>query len=145
MLSLLSALFVGLVTPTREDLRSRLAAEQGKVDTVGENIQFTVDGFVWSIAKRMGFSEKGHSRISLYLCENGSDYFSFCSRRSYNPAYERKGRAFFPVDQGSIGEAYRRGWHFDNEIPEGAEAAAHHRDRYGIKKVFPRRLPCNPF
>jgi hypothetical protein len=133
--SFLLSLFLAKRAPTHDRLVSERDKARDASAKVGENIVFVMEGLLYNLGRKLGFSAEGHSRVSLYVYDDAQDVFVPCGRFSHNPVYAKKGRTKFNASQGCIGKAWRNDWHFDNSIPDDWSAAtSYHKENYNIPK-----------
>lgn len=112
-----------------------MEAEQQKSQEITNNVQFCLEGFLLEQARRIGFTEQGLSRITIYLHEPKKKRFYCLVRRSHNIEYEQKGRTFFDDKKGCIALAWRGDWHFDNQFPDNPrDDAKYQKDNYQIER-----------
>lgn len=141
VIAFLTTVLISFLSPTRQQLRVELEAERVKMSRITDHVEFVLQGFVWQQAKKLGFSQEGYSRISLYMHEPDKRRFHCLVRRSHNTKFEQKGRQFFDDSTGCIAKAWESDWHFDNNFPDDpSENAAYQKATYGIKKAVHSNL-----
>ena len=84
-----------------------------KLETISENTNNLINGFLLSISKKLEFQEGDKSRLSLYI-HDGSNQFVRCGRYSPDPKLNIPGRPSYPDNEGCIGDGWRDGWCYNN-------------------------------
>jgi hypothetical protein len=137
IVSAIAAFAVGLGLSRREktmaDLRLRVAKHRSEVDEIGNNIINVFDGLLLNLGRKLGLQQSDQVRISLYVHEPEHGRFIPCGRYSPNPTLGGPGRTSYPDNQGCIFEGWKRGWHFDNEVPPaGVPRRTYNKNNYNL-------------
>ena len=105
-------------------LSDQNAALKEEVRKYEQDIEELVLGYLLTIAEQLSFgAEEGEfERITLYFHLDGEgegdEMFLPFKRHSTNPQLKKKGRDAYPVTQGVIGEAWRKGSHCEESLPD---------------------------
>lgn len=132
-LSLLIGFGQALRERTVGELQREIANHRGEIDAIGNSIVILFDGLLLNLGTKLAVQQQSQVRMSLYVHDPKGKRFIPCGRHSPNPVYAGPGRTSYPDNEGCIAEGWKKGWHFDNQVPDGVkERKAHHRKTYGI-------------
>ncbi len=98
---------------------------------IGNVIVILFDGLLLNLANKLDLDQGSQARLSLYVHDAEQRAFIPCGRYSRNPEYIQPGRTTYPDDEGCIAVGWRKGWHFDNQVPPEGQAVA--RRNYNLK------------
>lgn len=137
LVSAIVALAAGFVVTSRDGtirkLREKLQAQAGQIEQVGNVIVILFDGLLLNLANKLELEQGSQARLSLYVHDTETHSFIRCGRYSRNPVFLSPGRTSYPDNQGCIAEGWKKGWHFDNNIPQqGAPRRAYNLKTYSI-------------
>lgn len=123
-----TALAAGLIGTRRSkkvtELYNQLQEQRGQIAEVGNVIVILFDGLLLNLANKLELDQGSQARLSLYVHDAERRAFIPCGRYSRNPDFIQPGRTTYPDDQGCIAVGWRKGWHFDNQIPPESQAVA---------------------
>lgn len=126
---------VAIVTSRREKtlraLSASLLKHKSQIDEIGNVIIILFDGLLLNLANKLDIKQGAQVRLSLYVHDASNGIFIPCGRYSTNPVFRSPGRTSYPETEGCIGRGWETGWHFDNKVPSGNQAAA--RRTYNFK------------
>ncbi len=90
------------------------------MDSLAQDFEAISQGYITSIARNLGFGSKTEKteRITIYAHDSANNVFIPFGRYSSNPKYERRGRDFYPNNQGCIAKTWEHGRWFINDYPE---------------------------
>lgn len=125
-------------------LLSDLEKEKATRELVVSNAKALCDGFLQELARGpLGFGSKeaNTERITLYVHDKESG-FQPIGRFSFNQSYIKKGRSFYPENEGCIGKAWEHGWKFE-KLPDSStdlDGWVDHCHKLGVPKGVARAM-----
>lgn len=117
-------------------LKKQVAELKRENEVIADNIRNLFDGYLYQLSSQLGFGADGKSdeRITIYI-DSGSGYFVPFGRYSADPQLAKAGRPQYPVNQGCIGEGWKNGWHFVNNLGKNRRYIKNTKDRYSMSEV----------
>ncbi|MGB6063269.1 MAG: hypothetical protein WBG50_00565 [Desulfomonilaceae bacterium] len=99
----------------------RISKLNGRITLLEEELDRRADDYFERVRRQLAdcFTHLGFSteeRISLYAHEGRT--FILCGRYSSNPNYDKRSSRMYPDDQGCLGEAWRSGQSFVEDLPD---------------------------
>jgi hypothetical protein len=102
-------------------LSNQIASLKEQNEVISENIKNLFDGVLYNLSKKLDFTERDQSRISLYIHDKKQSFVPF-GRYSPNPEFQKPGRSYYPDRQGCISRGWQHGWHFENTFGDTPHA-----------------------
>jgi hypothetical protein len=114
-------------------LKSDLQRQSEEKGEIGNNIIILFDGLLLNLSRRLDIPQGIDFRISLYVHDAENRRFIPCGRYTPNPTLSGPGRTSYPDHEGCIAEGWKRGWHFDGNVPgSGAQRRNYNRQTYSV-------------
>lgn len=110
----------------REDKRAAVEQAQQETYMMGRDYYALLDIQLAILANHtLGFGDT--ERVSVYRHDDGK--FALLCRYSKNPIYQRRGRPFYPDNEGCIGKAWREGEDYIDDLPDPEHSSRDYEER----------------
>lgn len=137
IVSAVASLVLSVVLSRRDhtmgELKDQIKRHRSEIDEIGNSIIIVFDGLLLNLGIKLAIRQNSQVRMSLYVHDAKRQRFIPCGRHSPNPVFATPGRTSYPDNEGCIAEGWKRGWHFDNQVPDsGTARKSYNRKTYNV-------------